>query len=63
MALLFLFELIAVKIVPVGKNYQNRSCSIFGPYFRAKKLTTQLGYNSGHIANPFSPLFYPHRSE
>ena len=20
----------------------------------------QLGYNSGHISNPFSPLFYPH---
>ena len=23
----------------------------------------QLGYYSGHIGNPFSPLFYPHRSE
>ena len=23
----------------------------------------QLGYDSGHISKPFSPLFYPHRSE
>ena len=23
----------------------------------------QLGYNSGHIGNPFTSLFYPHRSE
>ena len=26
-------------------------------------IIVQLGYNSGHIANPFSPLFHPHRSE
>ena len=23
----------------------------------------QWGYNSDHIGNPFSPLFYPHRSD
>ena len=23
----------------------------------------QLGYDSGYIGNPFSPLFYPNRSE
>ena len=28
-----------------------------------REIIFQLGYNSGHIANPFSPLFYPHRSE
>ena len=28
-----------------------------------REIIVQLGYNSGHIANPFSPLFYPHRSE
>ena len=27
------------------------------------EIIVQLGYNSGHIANPFSPLFYPHRLE
>ena len=24
-------------------------------------IIIQLGYNSGHIVNPFYPLFYPHR--
>ena len=28
-----------------------------------REIIVQLGYYSGHIANPFSPLFYPHRSE
>ena len=28
-----------------------------------REIIIQVGYNSGHIANPFSPLFYPHRSE
>ena len=28
-----------------------------------REIIIQLGYNSGHIANPFSPLFYPQRSE
>ena len=28
-----------------------------------REIIFQLGYNSGHIANPFSPLFYPPRSE
>ena len=28
-----------------------------------REIIVQLGYNSGHMANPFSPLFYPHRSE
>ena len=27
------------------------------------EIIVQLGYNSGHIGNPFSPLFYPPRSE
>ena len=26
-------------------------------------ITLELCYNSGHISNPFSPLFYPQRSE
>ena len=28
-----------------------------------REIIVQLGYDSGHIANPFYPLFYPHRSE
>ena len=28
-----------------------------------REMIAQLGYNSGHIGNPFSPLFYPHRPE
>ena len=28
-----------------------------------RETIVQLGYNSGHIAKPFSPLFYPHLSE
>ena len=28
-----------------------------------REIIVQLGNNSGHIANPFSPLFYPHRSD
>ena len=28
-----------------------------------REIIVQLGYYSGHIANPFSPLFYPPRSE
>ena len=28
-----------------------------------REIIFQLDYNSGHIANPFSLLFYPHRSE
>ena len=27
------------------------------------EIIVQLGYNSGHIGNPSSPFFYPHRSE
>ena len=26
-------------------------------------IIIQLGYKSGHIGNPFSPLYYPHRFE
>ena len=28
-----------------------------------REIIVQLDYNSGHIGNPFSPFFYPHRSE
>ena len=28
-----------------------------------RETIVQLGYDSCHIANPFYPLFYPHRSE
>ena len=31
MALLILDRTLGVKIVPVGKNCQNKSCSMFGP--------------------------------
>ena len=34
-----------------------------GKYHRHREIIFQSGYNSGHIANPFSPLFSPHRSE
>ena len=27
------------------------------------EIIVQLGYDSGHIVNPFTPLFYPLRSE
>ena len=33
------------------------------PYLGHSGIIFQLGYDSGHIGNPFSPLFYPHRSE
>ena len=32
-------------------------------FVRHSDIIDQLGYNSGHITNPFSPLFYPHRLE
>ena len=44
-------------------------CTSFLSTFKAflssphREIIVQLGYDSGHIANPFSPLFYPHRSE
>ena len=28
-----------------------------------REIIVQLSDNSGHIANPFSPLFYPYRLE
>ena len=28
-----------------------------------REFIFKLGYNSGHIGNPFYLLFYPHRSE
>ena len=31
-------------------------------YTAHREIISQLGYNSGHIAIPFSPLFYPHHS-
>ena len=30
---------------------------------RHSGIIFQLGYDAGHIGNPFSPLFYPNRSE
>ena len=38
--------------------YNNNS----GPVYH-REIIIQLGYNFVHIANPFSPLFYPHCSE
>ena len=42
------------------------SCAIFCLIFltiRHREIIAQLGYNSGHIIDPFSPFFYPDRSE
>ena len=34
-----------------------------GSFYPHSEIIFQLGYDSGHIGNHFSPLFYPHRSE
>ena len=37
--------------------------SVDNLFLLLREIIVQLGYNSGHIVNPFSPLLSPHRSE
>ena len=41
----------------------HRSSRWFKPWITQCEIILQLGNNSGHSGNPFSPLFYPYRLE